>query len=1270
MKKRMTAAFTAAAMMVSALPYTAVDNIVNAVSTDLVIRSVSNYTSEGIAVDIDILKNTGYISGSVDVNWDKTALTLVRVDFNTEAAQDNNSVPVPENGDTDGNYRLSLGDFLAEENNTSTGRAATLYFEKNSQDDDGTGYNIDLNNSDFVNSSVSQLVVDEIDCTAYALDASKMYISGDTVKGYTGASNIRVPVNMINSPGYISGTFDIAWDKDNLTLTGIEYNDDIAPALNAVPIPETGVTTGRYKVSFGDLLAEENYSSAGNMMTLVFKASGDAEGTYPINFSNADIVNYDVQQVECKFSPAQVSLEKGGAIFDENTKTVTLCGKITDYWDIRQYSINNSAWGDKPIRKMIAAEGTTFPDDCSHMFDGVVAEEVDLSGADFSNVTNMKYMFNNSRIKKINLANSTTSNVTDMSWMFYDCWNLTDIDMTGLDTSNVENMQCMFYEMNAIEEIDVSSFDTSKVTNMERMFSYDPKLKSIDVSSFNTENVTNMYWMFYSNNSLESIKLGDFNTSNVTDMYGIFAYNSNLSDIDVSGFDMSNVTKGGSMFSGDTALAHKLCQVYSSERIPKNDGTADFKIYLSVGSDADELIIRDTDGTMIGDYFPDEIDELKDENGRVVIKYNAPLTSRDEIKIHAMDPDGRLLIHTNADGMLQTNGVTPYSFAPSVLTVGDVYMPGDTFYLYNKYIYSSRDNKNIKFSGTYTVSSVGLDGNAHSDCASILFTKNNENLSLYETANGRPIGFKIVSGTGSYSDPYRFECIFDMELSESSLKEATCTEDGSKQYYYGKYGEQYLYADKSFTRLTDQNGDNKVDANDVKIPAFGHDYDEPVYEWSEDNASCTKSRTCKHDPSHIVSETAEAVTKPGNHGGEYAEAVFRINETKYAHTANISDDGVQNGSYSNGLNDIQTITIPGAEKLNVTLKYGTESGYDYLNIYTGNPFSDNDDYDEYTEIIDTVSPVAQYDGNNNSPETVKFEIEGDTVTFNFTSDGSQTYYGYYAIVEGSGDGDIQTKWTKRVDISDGTFAANPITYAYDGEEHTVSGVVKYEGEKLTDGEDYTLSGNTATEKGVYTAKVEGINKFDGELNAVWRICDAYNVKVIIGDTETNTSYEEKSLVRCESVGEGGWFVNDVLTSTKNRLSFTVLGDTVVEWREGEFSKEGIVNCVLSDRKPNGEYTTVLATSTWAVPDEAVILAAGTARCYVSIDEDAPEKNILFESGKKYMSSLTKTNGTFQYNVNMGAENGSKKLCMVAYVTYQIGDEQITVISDVATSMNE
>ena len=53
-----------------------------------------------------------------------------------------------------------------------------------------------------------------------------------------------------------------------------------------------------------------------------------------------------------------------------------------------------------------------------------------------------------------------------------------------------------------------------------------------------------------------------------------------------------------------------------------------------------------------------------------------------------------------------------------------------------------------------------------------------------------------------------------------------------------------------------------------------------------------------------------------------------------------------------------------------------------------------------------------------------------------------------------------------------------------------------------------------------------------------------------------------------------------------------------------------------------------------------------------------------------MSSLTKTNGTFQYNVNMGAENGSKKLCMVAYVTYQIGDEQITVISDVATSMNE
>ncbi len=42
------------------------------------------------------------------------------------------------------------------------------------------------------------------------------------------------------------------------------------------------------------------------------------------------------------------------------------------------------------------------------------------------------------------------------------------------------------------------------------------------------------------------------------------------------------------------------------------------------------------------------------------------------------------------------------------------------------------------------------------------------------------------------------------------------------------------------------------------IPATGHDWGEPSYEWAEDFSSVTATRVCKNDPSHIETETADA----------------------------------------------------------------------------------------------------------------------------------------------------------------------------------------------------------------------------------------------------------------------------------------------------------------------------------------------------------------------------------------------------------------------------
>ncbi len=42
------------------------------------------------------------------------------------------------------------------------------------------------------------------------------------------------------------------------------------------------------------------------------------------------------------------------------------------------------------------------------------------------------------------------------------------------------------------------------------------------------------------------------------------------------------------------------------------------------------------------------------------------------------------------------------------------------------------------------------------------------------------------------------------------------------------------------------------------IPATGHDWGEPTYEWSEDLSSVTATRVCKNDASHVETETADA----------------------------------------------------------------------------------------------------------------------------------------------------------------------------------------------------------------------------------------------------------------------------------------------------------------------------------------------------------------------------------------------------------------------------
>ena len=118
--------------------------------------------------------------------------------------------------------------------------------------------------------------------------------------------------------------------------------------------------------------------------------------------------------------------------------------------------------------------------------------------------------------------------------------------------------------------------------------------------------------------------------------------------------------------------------------------------------------------------------------------------------------------------------------------------------------------------------------------------------------------------------------------------------------------------------------------------------------------------------------------------------------TKYSHTSNISDAGVQNGDYGNSVSTNDVVKIDGATSLHVKITYATEStNYDWAVIWAGN-------YPSYTAASNYSSGITCGGAGPKLGDTTKTtkecDITGDTVTFGFKSDGSVTNYGYYAVI--------------------------------------------------------------------------------------------------------------------------------------------------------------------------------------------------------------------------------------------------------------------------------
>lgn len=106
--------------------------------------------------------------------------------------------------------------------------------------------------------------------------------------------------------------------------------------------------------------------------------------------------------------------------------------------------------------------------------------------------------------------------------------NLNEIDFSGVDTSQVTNMENMFSYCLSLEKLDLSYFNTSNVTSMQSMFNLCEKLNTLNLTTFDTSKVTNMSWMFHDCNSLKKLDLSSFDTRQAINMNYIFFKSSNI----------------------------------------------------------------------------------------------------------------------------------------------------------------------------------------------------------------------------------------------------------------------------------------------------------------------------------------------------------------------------------------------------------------------------------------------------------------------------------------------------------------------------------------------------------------------------------------------------------------------------------------------------------------------------------------------------------------------------------------------------------------------
>ena len=181
-------------------------------------------------------------------------------------------------------------------------------------------------------------------------------------------------------------------------------------------------------------------------------------------------------------------------------------------------------------------------------------KSLNLSNSKFS--PNMAYAFKDfNSLKEVNLTGVDTSNTTDMSYMFYET-NLIDYNLKSFNLENVTTMYAMF-RASSIEEIDFSGKTMPNITNLTYFCFNCDKLKIVNLNGGGGDNLSSIGDMLYGSKNIQEIHMKNFNFGEVFSLgnfTGPFNSKPNVEIIDLSKSKMKKVSGFNDAFYGDSKL--------------------------------------------------------------------------------------------------------------------------------------------------------------------------------------------------------------------------------------------------------------------------------------------------------------------------------------------------------------------------------------------------------------------------------------------------------------------------------------------------------------------------------------------------------------------------------------------------------------------------------------------------------------------------------------------------------------------------------------------